>query len=291
MTLAFFTLGVSTFYALASSPPLKDRSTAVESSSEHTRFSRLPTSLRWEKESAWQPEKGEIYVSPLEAHFAPASWVTIHSMTFPWFFSGSSLGARFRLMHTDRLSIVGSFSYFSVDLGQLFGTEAEGVSSQISFVPTNIVISWRWTENILLGASLRHNEFIIGGETIAPDNGGAIEGVASTTNSHLRFHIGWAMSDKWSCWFISNSLLNQSLDLQNYNQFELENGGTVEVFLEVDTDVINFTNSNSLGIRLQRRTDLWMFNIGFDAGRPPFYLLGTVTPISFLPHLTTGFYF
>ena len=251
----------------------------------------LPQSLRWEKESAWMPEKGEFYLSLFEMHYAPTSWLTLHTITFPWALSGSSLGVRFPLWQSERLSLVGSVSYFSIDLGRVAQVESDGISSKLSFVPMAINGSWRWTERFLIGASIRHNEFIVGGGTISTENDTTIDGVASTTNTHLRLQASWAMSDKWSFWMISNHLLNQSLELQNYNEVELENGATVELFLEAESAAVNFANSHSIGTRFLRRGNRWMLSIGADVGRPPLYLLGSVTTIRVLPNFTTGFYF
>ena len=277
--------------AIADDNVITKESTSQEPVTQPISDAELPKSLQWTSESSWQPKKGEVFVSVFEIQYAPTSWLSLHSLTIPWFYSGSSIGARFPMYRGERFSFGAGVSYLSLDLTSLLELEDAGVRARFTLTPINLYGTWRVRDNILLGVSLRRNEVLVGGANTDTEVVN-IQGAASTSNSHLRFQFGWGFSEKWSLWIISNHLTNQEATGYNYSEVDLENGAKIQFYLEAETDSLNFTDASSLGFRLFRRGKAWAFTTGLDFGHVPLYTLGFVPPQKIiLPYLNLGRYF
>ncbi|MEE2643758.1 MAG: hypothetical protein VYD19_02385 [Myxococcota bacterium] len=280
----------------AQSGEIEKAATSPSTGSLGTQLSEtLPRALQWQQESAWQPPKGELGLGLWSISYAPLSWLSVETLSLPWLLNLRAMGAshgfglRSSLWSGESWSAGFSLGYLSVDIDALINEEGGGPSAALAIVPVSLYGSWHFAKRWLLSAAVRTNQLIATGS--GGGDVGGLEGVAGSSNSHLRLQLAWAFGEKWSLWFIHNRLLSQSLEGQGYSRLSLEGGGEAEIYLSLDSNATNFRDARSNGFRLLRRGSLVSFSFGFDSGQAPLYLIGTVTkePIV-LPHFDLIFH-
>ena len=97
-------------------------------------------------------------------------------------------------------------------------------------------------------------------------------------------HLGWAMSERWSLWWVANHMLYQGVGASAISTVSLEGGGSLTIYATGETGVVD-TGQNAHRFLLSYRGDLISWSAGFATGVPPIYIIGTVAPqLSFLPY-------
>ena len=254
-----------------------------------TRFhTAIPQAFRWTGEGAWQPPQGEWYLGLSESYWAPFSWLSLHTWPTPWLIGAANLGLRMPLWTSQYWSLGLSAHLMYLDLAKI-NQENTTSSQALRISPTSLYASYQLNPRWLLGTELRST--IISGST-RDNQEQSFNGVAATSNSHLRFQLAYALGEKWSLWWIWSRLNQQSTTLNAYSNISLQNGGSLEVYGILDSDIIDYKGASAHTFKLLYRGNVFTGMIGVAFGSPSVYYLGTVVKtIKFLPYLELGWRF
>lgn len=274
----------------SSAQPHRSQETSVpqNASLKSTFHTMTPQALRWTGEGAWQPPQGEWYMGLSESYWAPFSWLSLHTWSTPWFIGAANLGIRLPLWTRQNWSLGLSAHLMRLNLSRL--DDGEGTSSQaIRVSPISLYTAYQVHPKWLLGAELRYT--IVSGST-QNNQDQSLQGVAATSNSHLRLQLAYVLGERWSFWWIWSRLNQQSTTVNAYSNVSLQNGGSLEVYGALDSNIIDYKGASTNTLKLVYRGSTLTAMIGAAFGSPGVYYLGTVVHnISFLPMLDFGWRF
>ena len=262
-----------------------------QSNSEPKFHALLPQAFRWTGAGAWQPPKGEWYLGLSESYWAPFSWLSLHTWTTPWVIGAANLGLRLPLWTSKQWSLGFSSHLMYLDLSKLGeDSQSKQSSSQaIRISPISLYAAYQLSPKWLLGTELKST--IVSGSTRANQDQ-SFNGVAATSNSHFRLQLAYALGEKWSLWWVWSRLNQQSTSANAYSKIALQNGGSLEVYGVLDSDIINFRGATANTLKLLYRGDTFTGMLGVAFGAPSIYYLGTVVEkIKLLPLLELGWRF
>ena len=237
-------------------------------------------------ESAWQPPAGNFSMGTSFMRFAPTDLVSFSAVPMfyipvafeeiPTAINGS---AKIRILKDENWWINADIGFLRLNILATVEELEENADAIFYIYPMQLKATRRISENFSVGAILKYNRMGFG---LAGRNDGAnqyeLNGTLATSNSHIKFNVCWAFSDKWSVWYHRNRMLHQDISGSNYNLVTLENGTKVETFLQATSDVSRFMGAKSYGYRLYRKGKYLDYMVGFDMGDAPLYLIGVVPP-------------
>ena len=253
----------------------------VTESGEKRFHQEIAPALRWTQEGSWQPPKGEWSIGLNELRWSPWERISLHVWTPPLAFGGFNVGIRGSLYTSERWTIGAELRGLTVDFSRFQDEGSQEEAPRLLVSPFSLygsyLINPRWT----LGLSFHHTAI-----SIAAGNEGEaeVEGVAVSTNRHLRLHLGWAMSERWSLWWVANRMLYQGVGGSAISTVNLEGGGSLTIYGSGETGVVD-PGQSAHRLLLSYRGDLISWSTGFATGVPPLYIIGTVAPqLTFLPY-------
>ena len=257
-----------------SPPPVESRAQRF-----HT---AIAPALRWTQEGSWQPPKGEWSLGLNELRWSPWDSVSLHMWTPPLALGGVNVGIRGSLYTSERWTIGAELRGLTVDFSRFQEEGAQGEAPRLLISPFSLYWSYLINPRLTLGLSFHHTAISI---AAGAEGEAEIEGVAVSTNRHLRFNLGWAMSERWSLWWVANRMLYQGVGGSAISTLSLEGGGSLTVYGSGETEVVDPGQSAHRFV-LSYRGDLISWSAGFATGVPPIYIIGTVAPrFKFLPYL------
>ena len=272
--------------AQARSTPDADDPVPVVTQDFHQRIS---PALRWTQEGVWQPPKSELSVGLTEVRWAPLRWLNINTWTLPWTVGGANIGAHVSLFSNERWAVSAEWRGLTIDFSRFASSssddpdaqEGEVNAPQLLVSPISISAGYLISPRLTVGLGLHYTAIsAVGGV----EQDAEFEGVAVSTNSHLRLHMGWAISRGWSAWWVVNYLLHQEVGGSAYSEIPFENGGSLKIYGAVSQ---NLVPRGAIGHRLYLgyRGEVFSISGGVAIKDAPLYLVGSVIPaISALPY-------
>lgn len=201
--------------------------------------------------------------------------------TPPLALGGFNLGIRGSLYTSERWTIGAELRGLTFDFSRFQDEDAQGEAPRLLVSPFSLYGSYLINPRLTLGLSFHHTAISIAAGT---EGDAELEGVAVSTNRHLRLHLGWAMSERWSLWWVANRMLYQGLGGSAISTVNLEGGGSLTIYGSGETGVVD-PGQSAHRFLLSYRGGLISWSAGFATGVPPIYIIGTVAPqLKFLPY-------
>ena len=241
-------------------------------------------------ESAWQPHKGDFSLGSSYTRFSPTDRLSFSTVPLLYTVGALNGSSKISILKNDKWWINGDIGFLRLNLGRFSDEIDEVVDATFFIYPMQFKITYRLHEHVSIGTILRHNQMGIYGKNKDNDQFD-VSGLVATSNSHIKWNICFALSDIWSFTYSHNRLIYQKVQAQNYNAIELDNGSTLELFLQGSSDIINYSGSLSQGYRLYRKGTHFDTMIGFEKGYVPFYTVGFIVPQKIiLPFIAMNWY-
>lgn len=269
--------------------PIQESKTPHESSVKSFHESIAPA-LRWTQEGSWQPPKGEISLGLNELRWSPWERVSVHAWTPLLPIGGLNLGARASLYSTERWTIGAELRALLVDFSRFMeDAESKGAEAPRLLVsPFSLYGSYLITPRLVAGLSFHHTAISV---TAGAQGDAELKGVAVSTNRHARLHLGWALSESWSLWWVANRMLYQGVGGAAVSTVKFKDGGSITIYGSAEKGLVE-PGQSAHRFLLSYRGDLFSWSMGFATGVPPIYIIGTVVPqLSFLPYFDLSFRF
>ena len=266
-------------------------SRSPEEATTQTFHQRIAPALRWTHEGVWQPPQSEISIGLTEVRWAPLRWLNLNTWTLPWIVGGANIGAQVSIASGARWAVSAEWRGLTINFERFMPQssdsppetqETQVTAPRLLVSPVSLSAGYLISPRLTTGLGLHYTAIsALGGV----EQSAEVEGVAVSTNSHLRLHLGWALTQKWSAWWVVNYLLHQDVGGSAYTVIPFEGGGSLKVYGAVNQSVVP---QGAIGHRiyLGYRSEIFSISGGVAVRDAPIYLLGSVIPaIALLPYL------
>ena len=230
--------------ASSRSPQGPEPARSPEETTTQNFHQRIAPALRWTHEGVWQPPQSEISLGLSEVRWAPLRWLNLNTWTLPWIVGGANIGAQVSIASGARWAVSAEWRGLTINFERFMSRssdsppetqEAQVTAPRLLVSPVSLSAGYLISPRLTTGLGLHYTAIsALGGV----EQNAEVEGVAVSTNSHLRFHLGWALTQKWSAWWVVNYLLHQDVGGTAYTVIPFEGGGSLKVYGAVNQSVV-----------------------------------------------------